>query len=119
MLSYSFSLQNNNKKMLQQLALSRELGLIRGGVETERQSEWTGVGGMERGGEPREATLFFWFYLLFSCSRSLQPTAVMSAAPFPLPSSDSRKLTEQCGASSFTVCCMILEKLDRKDTMCT
>lgn len=46
-----------------------------------------------------------------SASRSLHPTAVMSAAPFPLPSSDSRKVTSQLGARSLTVWCMILEKL--------
>lgn len=51
-----------------------------------------------------------------SASRSLHPTAVMSAAPFPLPSSDSRKVTSQLGARSLTVWCMILEKL-RKETM--
>ena len=50
-----------------------------------------------------------------SASRSLHPTAVMSAAPFPLPSSDSRKVTSQLGARSLTVWCMILEKL-RKET---
>lgn len=33
------------------------------------------------------------FYLLFSSCLSRQPTAVMRAAPFPLPSSDSRKVT--------------------------
>lgn len=53
------------------------------------------------------------FYLLFGCCLSRQPTAVMRAAPFPLPSSDSRKVTSHCGASSFTVWCMILEKLER------
>lgn len=40
-----------------------------------------------------------------------QPTAVMRAAPLPLPSSDSRKLTSHFGASSFTVCWKIREKL--------
>ena len=40
-----------------------------------------------------------------------QPTAVMRAAPLPLPSSESRKVTSHLGASSFTDCCMILEKL--------
>lgn len=53
------------------------------------------------------------FYLLLSSCLSRHPTAVMSAAPLPLPSSDSRKLTLHWGASSFTVWCMILEKLDR------
>lgn len=48
-----------------------------------------------------------------SASRSLHPTAVMSAAPFPLPSSDSRKVTSQLGARSLTVWCMILEKLQK------
>ena len=40
-----------------------------------------------------------------------QPTAVMRAAPLPLPSSESRKLTSHFGASSFTVCWKIREKL--------
>lgn len=51
-----------------------------------------------------------------SASRSLHPTAVMSAAPFPLPSSDSRKVTSQLGARSLTVWCMILEKLQKGTT---
>lgn len=51
-----------------------------------------------------------------SASRSLHPTAVMSAAPFPLPSSDSRKVTSQLGARSLTVWCMILEKLPKETT---
>lgn len=38
----------------------------------------------------------------------------MSAAPFPLPSSDSRKVTSQLGARSLTVWCMILEKLQKE-----
>lgn len=40
-----------------------------------------------------------------------QPTAVMRAAPFPLPSSESRKFTSHLGARSFTVCWKIREKL--------
>lgn len=43
-------------------------------------------------------------------SRSLHATAVMRAAPFPLPSSDNRNVTSQSGASSRTVSCMIFEK---------
>ncbi|TNN52648.1 hypothetical protein EYF80_037158 [Liparis tanakae] len=55
-------------------------------------------------------------HLIVKCSSDLtrQPTAVMRAAPFPLPSSDSRKLTLHWGASSFTVWCMNLEKLDKR-----
>ena len=40
-----------------------------------------------------------------------QPTAVMRAAPLPLPSSDRRMVTSHLGASSFTVCWKIREKL--------
>lgn len=40
-----------------------------------------------------------------------QPTAVMRAAPFPLPSSESRKFTSHLGARSFTVCWKMREKL--------
>lgn len=50
------------------------------------------------------------FYYWRSCSLWRQPTAVIRAAPLPLPSSESRKLTSHLGASSFTVCSMILEK---------
>lgn len=53
-------------------------------------------------------------YLLFSSCLSLQPTAVMRAAPLPLPSSDSRKFTSHWGASSFTVWCIIREKLKNR-----
>lgn len=42
-----------------------------------------------------------------------QATAVMSAAPFPLPSSDCRKDTSHFGARSFTVSCMTLAKLEK------
>lgn len=52
-----------------------------------------------------------WFWASSSLWR--QPTAVMRAAPFPLPSSDSRKLTSHLGASSFTVCRKIREKLEK------
>lgn len=45
---------------------------------------------------------------------NLFATAVMRAAPFPLPSSESMKLTSHWGASSFTVSCRILEKLEGK-----
>lgn len=38
----------------------------------------------------------------------------MRAAPLPLPSSDRRKDTVHFGDSSFTVWCMILEKLKRQ-----
>ncbi|TNN77539.1 hypothetical protein EYF80_012129 [Liparis tanakae] len=41
----------------------------------------------------------------------LQATAVISAAPFPLPSSDLWKVTWHCGAKSCIVSCMMLEKL--------
>jgi hypothetical protein len=37
----------------------------------------------------------------------------MRAAPFPLPSSDSRKDTSHLGAKSFTVSCMTLAKLEK------
>lgn len=51
---------------------------------------------------------------LYRCpaSRMRQATAVMRAAPFPLPSSDSRKDTSHLGARSFTVACMTLAKLE-------
>lgn len=39
----------------------------------------------------------------------------MRAAPLPLPSSDRRKDTLHFGDSSFTVWCMILEKLKRQE----
>lgn len=45
----------------------------------------------------------------------LQATAVMRAAPLPLPSSDWRKVTWHWGARSCSVSCMILEKLHRGD----
>lgn len=41
----------------------------------------------------------------------LHATAVISAAPLPLPSSDWRNLTSHCGARSRNVSCMTLEKL--------
>ena len=44
-------------------------------------------------------------------SRIRQATAVMSAAPLPLPSSDWRKVTSHLGDSCFTVSCMMVEKL--------
>lgn len=43
-------------------------------------------------------------------SRMRQATAVMSAAPLPLPSSDCRKVTSHLGDSCFTVSCMTVEK---------
>ena len=48
----------------------------------------------------------------FAASLILQATAVISAAPFPLPSSDCRKLTSQPGARSSTVSRRIPEKLE-------
>lgn len=50
---------------------------------------------------------------LCSASRSLHPTAVMRAAPLPLPSSERRNVTSHLGASSFTVWCMNFEKLQK------
>lgn len=49
---------------------------------------------------------------LYRCpaSRMRQATAVMSAAPLPLPSSDCRKVTSHLGDSCFTVSCMTVEK---------
>lgn len=44
-------------------------------------------------------------------SRIRQATAVMSAAPLPLPSSDWRKVTSHFGDNCFTVSCMTVEKL--------
>lgn len=61
--------------------------------------------------------------MLFSCktqaaasyrcpaSRIRHATAVMSAAPLPLPSSDWRKVTSHFGDSCFTVSCMMEAKL--------
>lgn len=43
-------------------------------------------------------------------SRIRHATAVMSAAPLPLPSSDWRKVTSHFGVSCFTVSCMMEEK---------
>ncbi|KAG9344357.1 hypothetical protein JZ751_011026 [Albula glossodonta] len=63
------------------------------------------------GGQQESSGLAGWMCQFCSCWRIRQPTAVIRAAPFPLPSSDSRKLTLHFGASSFTVWCMILEKL--------
>lgn len=53
---------------------------------------------------------------LYRCpaSRMRQATAVMSAAPLPLPSSDCRKVTSHLGDNCFTVSCMTLEKLQGK-----
>lgn len=65
-----------------------------------------GVEQQDEGAEPPH-----WFWASSSLWR--QPTAVMRAAPFPLPSSDSRKLTSHLGASSLTVCRKIREKLRR------
>lgn len=39
-------------------------------------------------------------------------TAVMRAAPFPLPSSDGRKVTLHCGARALVVCWRTMEKLE-------
>lgn len=49
---------------------------------------------------------------LYRCpaSRMRQATAVMSAAPLPLPSSDCRKVTSHLGDNCFTVSCMTVEK---------
>lgn len=52
---------------------------------------------------------------LCSASRSRQPTAVMRAAPLPLPSSESRNVTSHLGARSFTVWCMTFEKLQKAE----
>lgn len=49
-------------------------------------------------------------------SRMRQATAVMSAAPLPLPSSDCRKVTSHFGDSCFTVSCMTVEKLQGNGT---
>lgn len=49
-----------------------------------------------------------------SASRSLHPTAVMRAAPLPLPSSERRNVTSHFGAKSLTVWCITLEKLWKK-----
>lgn len=91
----------------------------RGGVTAAR---WGGVGVWREssgaGEDHEKQRLKFSHYCCASSSRWRQPTAVMRAAPLPLPSSDSRKLTSHFGASSFTVCWKILEKLrvenDRK-----
>lgn len=45
---------------------------------------------------------------------NLFATAVMRAAPFPLPSSESMNVTSHWGASSLTVSCRTLEKLKGK-----
>lgn len=50
-------------------------------------------------------------YFPFSACCNLLATAVIRAAPFPLPSSDSMNVTSHRGASSFTVSCNIQEKL--------
>lgn len=87
MSSDSFSLQNINKKMLQHLALSRELGLIRGGVEMERQSEWTGGNWREvvsRGGNAILLVLFIVQFLT-------QPTAHGGDERRPLPAAVLRQ----------------------------
>lgn len=47
-------------------------------------------------------------------SRIRHATAVISAAPFPLPSSDWRKVTSHLGESSLTVSCITEEKLKTK-----
>lgn len=51
------------------------------------------------------------FSYRWPASRMRQATAVMSAAPLPLPSSDCRKVTSHLGDSCFTVSCMTVEKL--------
>lgn len=45
---------------------------------------------------------------------TLQATAVISAAPFPLPSSDFRNVTSHCGAKSRSVSCIMAEKLNKQ-----
>lgn len=54
---------------------------------------------------------------LYRCpaSRMRQATAVISAAPLPLPSSDCRKVTSHLGDSCFTVSCRTVEKLQSKE----
>lgn len=47
-----------------------------------------------------------------ACLLNLQATAVIRAAPFPLPSSDLWNVTWHCGAKSCKVSCIILEKLE-------
>lgn len=47
-------------------------------------------------------------------SRNRHATAVIRAAPFPLPSSDWRKDTSHLGESCFTVSCITLEKLQKE-----
>lgn len=57
---------------------------------------------------------FFSSLLGIQCCPSLlilQATAVIRAAPFPLPSSDLWKVTWHCGAKSCSVSCMMLAKL--------
>lgn len=64
-----------------------------------------------------------WFYLVAMISTAqccpslciLQATAVISAAPFPLPSSDLWNATWHWGAKSCSVSCMILEKLHNEE----
>lgn len=66
-------------------------------------------------GSGREAEVLSGLRLyLCPASRMRQATAVIRAAPFPLPSSDSRKDTSHLGARSFTVSCMTLAKLERE-----
>jgi len=72
-----------------------------------------GKGNSEKRGDNKQDRRDVFYLLLSSCLRR-QPTAVMRAAPFPLPSSDSRKLTLHWGASSFTVWCMNFEKLGKR-----
>lgn len=69
---------------------------------------------LKRGRRGTKGSLFR-FQELYRCpaSRMRQATAVMRAAPFPLPSSDSRKDTSHFGARSFTVACMTLAKLEK------
>lgn len=45
---------------------------------------------------------------------TLQATAVISAAPFPLPSSDFRNVTSHCGAKSRSVSFIMAEKLNKQ-----
>lgn len=52
--------------------------------------------------------------LYFLASLKRQATAVMRAAPFPLPSSDWMRVTSQSGARSLKVSRMMVEKLMRQ-----
>lgn len=67
--------------MLQQLALSRELGLIRGGVETERQSGWTRGNRREVASRGGNAILL----VLFTVQFLTQPAAHGGDERRPLP----------------------------------